>query len=132
MADEMIKIYYAPEETGPAQLLGGRLARIVDPAVFGNLWQDDIVLLTHDPEEDEGFPAIEEVVWSRYPVRSNFTFKTDEETQGAVEAILPPLLRFLKADCFIPSPGRLCVAHHGVDVALLAEAIGLTLVEDEA
>ena len=64
--NKTIKIYYEPQETGPAELLGGKLAKIIDPPVLTDeIWRGDIVKLTH-LDNLNGFPRIAKVVSKQF------------------------------------------------------------------
>jgi hypothetical protein len=133
MSDQRITIEYEAQESGPADLLGARLARIVEPALFGDVWRDDIVALTHLPGEAEGLPRIEQVLWSRHPYRTDLTYPPSCD---AALSVFRFLLKGLGADFMIPisaaneKGGMLVVAHdEGLDAVKLAEAIGLPVKE---
>lgn len=67
MTERQIKIYYTPHETGPAERLGGRLARIVNtPLLAQRFWRDDVVRLTHLPGDADGLPRVEKVLFRRH------------------------------------------------------------------
>ena len=123
-----ITIWYASDESGPAELLGGRLARIVSvPLLAENLWRDDIVLLTHRPGDGEGWPRIARVVHQRYDGVCAVEFYEPGQAE-----VLSALLSFLGADTAViagpadQEPGRLAVAYDWpLNPAQLAEAIGV-------
>src|SRR5262249_38009091 len=72
---EVITIYYHHDESGPAELLEGRIARIIDmPLMNEEIFEDDIVQLDRDPEDLDGYARISKVLFSRYPVRSWISF----------------------------------------------------------
>jgi hypothetical protein len=125
-----IKIRYGPQETGPAELLGGGLARISDPVLIPEeegLWQGDIVRLTHLPSDADGHPEIAEVVYRQYE-HTAYLHITDQ----AEAVLLHAVLRLVGADSFVvfpptgDRPGVLAVAHQeGLDPVGLAESIGI-------
>jgi hypothetical protein len=129
--NETIRIHYAPNEIGHAELLGDKLARIVDVPVFTNrFWRDDIVRLTHLPNDDVPIPGIEEVVFTRHERRSIVTFDDDFAANklmdifallGAEAAVILPA----KEDKF----GHISVAHaEALDVGAVARISGLEVV----
>lgn len=79
MSEKTIKIRYEPQETGPAVLLQGRIARIVDPSFLNpsQLWQDDIVLLDQRPSQEDFIPEIKKVLFTRFPFRADYSFGHD-------------------------------------------------------
>jgi hypothetical protein len=73
-----IKIYYNSRETGWAQVLHGRVARIDNtPFLSPKLCRNAIVLLDQDPKYKEGFPKIAKVLYSPYPKRTFLSFEDD-------------------------------------------------------
>lgn len=129
MARNTIKIWYAHDETGPAELIGDRLARIVHPPLLAdNIFPNDIVRLSHNPEDDDdGHPRIVEVVYSRYPFRANLEF--DNPGQAV---LLHTLFTVLGAEAHVVlpardhEPGTMLVGHPAVlDPVALAVAVGI-------
>jgi hypothetical protein len=135
-AEKLIKIYYAESETGPAEVLGGLLARVIDvPVLTDRFWRDDIVQLTHLPTDGLGFPRIARVVHTRHECRSALEIFCDE--YGT--ALLMHLFRLLGADSavILPSrkgkPGILSVAHLAdLDPAAVVKLIGAQEADGEA
>src|SRR5262245_17037863 len=84
------KIFYCPDETGPAQLLGDRLARIVDPPLLADFSRDAIVRLSHNPVEGDKPPSITEVVWTPYDClsRLHFDAELEADTLNAIFRLL--------------------------------------------
>jgi hypothetical protein len=122
---KIIEICYGRGYTGPAELLGGELARIVAPAAFADLWEGDIVRLAN-VNDDDGHPMIKEIVSQRYPCYTDIEYPADARLGE-----LFSLLKALGADCFVgwePEEdhyGVLRVAHdEWLDVHMLAESIG--------
>jgi hypothetical protein len=108
---EIVNIRYAADETGPAELLGGGLARIIDvPLLTEAFWQDDIVRLK---PQGEGFPTIAEVVFTRFERRTRVQYFGGE----FAGSLLLHLFRVLGLDCafIVPpkdeGPGLISVAH---------------------
>lgn len=133
MKNDIIKICYDVDETGPAEHLGGRLACIAEPPLLTEeVFVGDIVQLCHDPDEDDGIPCIEEVVYSRFPCRTRLEYVHEQEL-----AILRSLLSIVGAECYslIPPNGRRGLAIVGhcehVDPELLAEAVGIPQMLDQ-
>lgn len=131
----IIRIYYEPQETGPAELLGNRLARIVDPPLLTDeFFQGDIVLLDRDADDTErGYPWIEEIVVRRHAERTCLSYSNEIEfySLSAVFAILGAECRSL-----LPPgedrPGTMIVGHASqIDPVALAEAVGITQPLDE-
>jgi hypothetical protein len=128
MDSKVITIFYAADDPGPAELIGDKLARIVDvPLVSAVLWRDDIVRLTHLPGEADGYPKIEEVVFRRF---SRLRFLRIHQMHEAY--VLSGVLASLKADSAIVLPpkfdmqGMMLVAFNPpLDPIGLAEAIGI-------
>src|SRR5262249_6424412 len=109
---EIVKIYYAEDETGPAELLGESLARIIDvPALTDDFWRDDIVRLA--APSGEGFPRIAEVIFTRYARRSSVRFYGGE----FAAALIMNMLNLLNCDAAVIVPsvegksGLISVAH---------------------
>lgn len=135
MARKIISIWYAEDESGPAELLEGRLARIVDPVILGEgLWQNDIVRLTFSPEEKDGRPRIAEVVWSPFAKTSMLQFHHLEEAW-----LLRNILAMVGGDSRIVTEpkeerrGLMLVAHpEFVEPDLLADSLGIPQFEEEA
>jgi hypothetical protein len=133
MTEKTITIHYAPDETGPAQVLSGRVVRVVDmPLLADELFQDDVVLLDRAPASDEGIPEVKEVLYSKFPGRDEVWFDTIDDA-----AVLRAIFSLLDAECHVlvlPLNGKrglLIVSHHGnIDPVALVEAIGLAQ-EDE-
>lgn len=128
-----IKVHYAADETGSAELLGGRVARIVATPVFGDLCRNAIVHLDRDPSAAKGIPAIAEVLYSPYPYRSNLSFANEVEL-----VILLNILAIVGADAqaiYMPrddEPGLMLVSHQDfLDPKLLAVAIGIDQPDEE-
>jgi hypothetical protein len=139
--NEVIKIRYAaleqgPAEYGPAELLGDRLARIVDvPVLTKEFWKDDIVELTDLPTDAEPTPSIGRVVYARHETHTLLQF--DDELQAR---ILMGIFALLRADTKLvraPKEGErdiLSVAHPGwLDPkAVAAATLGLREADDES
>jgi hypothetical protein len=131
---KIIKIYYAPDETGPAQLLGKRHARIIDvPLLNDELLQDDIVRLDRHPDDPGGYPRIEKVVFTRFPERSQVSLGNTEEAMT-----LRAILSILDAECYVILPPRqgelgvMVVGHYeDLDPVALANAIGIKQTDEE-
>jgi hypothetical protein len=126
-AGEVVKILYAPQETGPAELLGDSLARILDvPVLTDAFWRDDIVRL--GPAPAGPFPTVVEVVFARHGRRSQVGFFGGR----FVADHLMDLFRLLGCDCtVIKTPteekgyGVLSIAHPaGFDPAALVRVLG--------
>ena len=123
---DVIKIFYAPDETGPAEMLGERLARIVDvPILTDAFWRDDIVRLKE--QEGEGYPTIAEVVFTRHEQRTRLKFFGGQY----VGVLLMNLFSLLQTDCAVivlpkeEGPGILSVAHPaGLKPAAVLKLIG--------
>jgi hypothetical protein len=133
MPTRVIKVRYNADETGPAELISRRVARIIDAPLLGEVCRDTIVRLDRDPRTDEGVPEIQEVLYSPFCCQSWVQFRE------AGEAItLAHVLRALGADCHaaLPphddEPGHLVVWHHDcLNPQLLAEAIGIPQPQEE-
>lgn len=121
-------IWYAGGESGPAELLRGRLARIVDTPFFADgLWRNDIVLLTHLPGEGRGYPRIARIVHQQYDATTLVSFRDPGQCWR-----LCSLLAVTGADTAVVAvprggkPGLLAVAYDTpLDPELLAEAVGI-------
>jgi hypothetical protein len=132
--ENVVKIYYASNETGPAQYLGHRLARITASPLFHPLLcRNAIVQLDRRPEFGDDFPAIQKVIHSPYPSRMAVRFKEHKDGD-----YLTGLFRFLgcDADVVIPPSKKgagvmmvSCPEHiHPQD---LATALGIPQPQDE-
>ena len=128
MTMKTIKIYYNDDETGPAQLLSKRLARIIDTPVLGDLCRNCIVRLDGDPDDTERIPGIAEVLYSPYPCRSWVYFQDDDQAAP----LLLIIMGVLGADAEVVAPpkdgkrGIIAVSHdEPLDPVLLARAIGM-------
>lgn len=133
MTDNLIKIQYDLDETGPAEYLGDRLACIVAPPLLADdIFVGDIVRLCHDPDEDDSLPCVEEIVHSRFSCQTRLEYDDEQDL-----AVLTALLRIVGAECYsvIPpgdSRGIAIVGHcEHVDPELLAEAVGIPQMIDE-
>jgi hypothetical protein len=121
----VVIIRYDPCQTGPAELLGGGLARILDVPVFTKaFWRDDIVRLAESPEG--GYPAIAEVVFTRHERRSHIIYWGPYS--GAI--LLMSLFSLLGCDSAMlrhadeERPGLMSVAHPAaLDAAALARLL---------
>lgn len=131
---KVITIWYASDESGPAEYFGGKLARILyDPLFADGLYRDDIVRLdVSHAEVDHQWPRIVEIVYSRHEAKTVLQF--DKEQQAIV---LNAILAQLGGECIVLVPphqgnrGLLKVGHPKcVDVELLAEAVGISQDED--
>jgi hypothetical protein len=123
-----ITIWYADDESSPAELLGERLARITRvPLLAEGLWRDDIVLLTHRPGDGGGWPRIARVVHQRYDEVCAVDFH--EPGQAKVLSALLSILGAETAVIIDPAdrePGRLAVAYDWpLNPPQLAEAVGV-------
>jgi hypothetical protein len=124
----VIQIHYEPSETGPAELLDGRLARVIDaPLSATTFWKDDVVRLSHLPGEREGVPEIEAVVLRRFGDQTILVFREPEEA-----TLLSQVLATVGADsCMVLSPrdgkpGIISVAFNPpLEPAGLAKALGI-------
>jgi hypothetical protein len=132
---QTVEIRYAEAEFGYAEMLGKRIARIVNTPLFSErLCRNAIVRLDRNPEQDDGFPEITEVLHSPYPERTVLRFMEEGEAR-----LLLDLFALLRSDAqvVIPPengrPGMLVVSHlEGLDPVGLAEAIGISQpAEDE-
>ena len=131
---KIVKIFYDADETGPAQLVGRRLARIVHAPILNlDLCKDAIVLLDAEPSDDHLIPTIKEVLYNPYCCRSPVYFSSADEI-----IMLANILHLLSADVDVAYPpdgykhGMAIVSHHhGLDPALLAESIGIDQPEDD-
>jgi hypothetical protein len=128
MDNNIIQIWYAHDESGPAELIGDKLARISDmPLLTDEVWVDDIVRVTHLPEQKAGRPHIAEVVVQRFPSRAIVRIHYEEQAY-----VLSAVFALLTAECvllFPPKdgkPGMLRVAYNPpLDPIGLAKAIGI-------
>jgi hypothetical protein len=128
MKDNIVHIAYSKDETGPAELLGGGLARIVDPVLLGpELWQGDIVRLTHLPDDESGPPGIAQVIHRQFPGKTTVQFHCMFQS-----VLLTNVFAMLGGDsCLLVTPeedrpGLLAVMHQEhVNPVLLAEAVGI-------
>src|ERR1700722_3618421 len=109
-----LRIYYAPDETGPAELLGEKLARIIEvPIGTQDFWRGDIVRLTHLPGDETGAPKVAEVVATRHDQRSHVLYHGSDR----IASTLMTLFSILEADSAVIAspdkemPGLLSVAH---------------------
>ncbi len=132
MSNPMVKIYYDEGESGPAEYLGDRLARIDADPLTDKVWRGDIVRISHKPGE-VAIPLITDVVCQRFPNRSILQFDDLEEL-----AILGSHLMLAGAELGFKLPpkegksGFFCVAHHAhLDPTMLAEALGFFHPDDE-
>jgi hypothetical protein len=98
MSAREFKILYNDHETGPAEVLKGRIARIVDHPLLctDQLWKDDIVLLDRDPRKIDNFARIKKVLWTRYPYRGSYSFSHDFQMD-----LFLFLLRGIGVDCCV-------------------------------
>jgi hypothetical protein len=123
---QVLKIHYAPDETGPAELLDERLARIIDvPALTDDFWRDDVVRLQAPPWQ--GHPSIAEVFYTRFERRSRVEF-FGGDVMGAALRDVCRVLGFDSA-IIVPSeggrPGIISVAHiDAFDPAALVNLLG--------
>jgi hypothetical protein len=125
----IIHIHYALDETGPAELLGQRLARILDaPLLTDELFQGDIVRLDRTLGDGDGYPRISKVVHTRFPARTYLAFDNDAEF-----FTLNPILAILGAECHLilpadnDTPGTMIVGdQEDLDPVALANAIGMS------
>lgn len=130
-----VKIWYADDETGPAEILGGNMARVVDaPLLTLDIWQNDIVRLAREPSSGNGYPRIVEVVHTRHPERTYLEFHSEAECHT-----LRAILALLDAECRVilppdgDKPGEMSVAHQGdIDPVALAQAIGIAQSDEVA
>jgi hypothetical protein len=122
----VVRIRYAEDETGPAELLGEGLARIIDvPLLTDRFWRDDVVRLRQDP--DGGLPRVAGVAFTRFERRSMVQFFGGEGA-GALLLSLFSLLGFDSAVIVLPAderPGWISVAHAaGFRPAAVVKLIG--------
>src|SRR5262249_44196050 len=119
---------YCPDETGPVELLGKRLAVITDPPVLTDKFsRGDIVRLDQSPHRCNGCPRVEKVIHTRFPRRTRIRFTTERE-----DIFLHSLFLFLEAQVDVlwgPSdkgPGMMMVSHPvDVDPIAIAKALGI-------
>lgn len=133
MKGQIIKIHYDPQETGPAEILSGRIVRIVDTPVFGDLSRNTIARLDCDPSKSTEIPEIKEVLYSPYPQRSRLEFQEEVEL-----IMLLDIFRLLGAEgqaVIMPTkgkPGTLVISHEEhIDPVALANSIGVPQSEPE-
>ena len=124
--EEVVRIHYADDETGPAELLGDGMARILDVPVFTDkFWRDDIVRLAQGPAGQT--PRIAGVVSTRFDQHSSVQFFGGESV-GTLLLHIFRLLGFDGAVVVPPAegrPGRISVAHiAGFDPAKVVKLIG--------
>jgi hypothetical protein len=128
MKSQVIRIQYAENETGSAELLEGRLARITECPLFTEtLFRNSIVRLTHRPDEFNTIPAVVEVIWTPFPKRGDLFYRDKAEFM-----VLRGLFAQLHAECLVvvecqpDRVGLLAVGHHeGLNPRAVAEAIGM-------
>jgi hypothetical protein len=134
MTAKEVKIHYADDETGPAEVLSGRVARITDTPLFNlELCRDSIVLLDRAPSNDNAIPRIKKVLHNPYPCRTPVSIYHEEEA-----SVLMDVFRMLGADSQIviqptnEKPGILLVSHpEHLNPPLLAEATGIEQCDEE-
>jgi hypothetical protein len=134
MSQRRINIHYAEHETGPAERLSRKVARVVDfPLLNDDLHEGSIVRLDRNPDRDEGIPRIAEIIASPYSCRSMLRFRDEAESW-----MLLLVLRLLGAAARVMwgpkdgKPGVMVVSHDdGLDPVLLAEAIGIPQPDEE-
>lgn len=132
--NRIIKIHYAYDETGPAEVLSKRLVRIIDPPLLTDeFFRDDIVHLDRDVDDYDGIPHIEHVVYKRHPERSFLAFNKSTEYH-----LLHSIFAILGCESLPLLPpgedqqGMMIVGHQPhVDPVALAEAIGIKQPTDE-
>jgi hypothetical protein len=125
---KVIWIRYETQEVGPAELLQGRVARIVDaPMLNWPLSRDAVVLLDRLPSGRNGTPEIEKVLYNPWPCWSLVSYAADEES-----VVLHVLLMALRAEITTvcppkdERPGRLVVRHpEHLDPVMLARGLGI-------
>lgn len=126
--NKLIKIFYNPHETGPAELLGRRLARIINvPLLDDELLPGDVVRLDRGPRDLDGYPRIAKIVSRRFPARTSLWFDDPGEAMT-----LHAVLALLGAECHVihqphqGRPGEMVVGHHAdLDPVALADAVGI-------
>ena len=134
MKNKIITIYYAKNERGPAEVLDGRIARIVDVPVFTDkFWRDDIVKLTHLPKDSSTPPKIAKVLYTRQDCRSVVTFSDEFAANKLMD-----IFSLLGADSSVMltvegrKPNRLSVAHSRfLDPLVIARILGGGPVKEE-
>src|SRR5262245_46000657 len=98
MATKTVKIFYGPDETGLAEVLHGRVARIAGHVMLGReLWRDDIVLL--DSLSGEPFPRVERVLYGRFPCQTTIYFYLDSDAERLLS-----VLSLAGAEAFVAAP----------------------------
>jgi len=127
------KAWYAEDESGPAEILGERLARILSLPLFNDeLFLGDIVRLDRDPRGNNGWPRIVEIVHPNYPLYTRLSFGNKDDYY-LLWSILSCLgveskdLSLVKGD----SSGCMMVRHdEDIDPIALANAIGIPQEDD--
>jgi hypothetical protein len=133
MANEVVKVYYADSETGSAEVLSGRVARIVDAPVLNlKLCRGSIVLLARKPPNG-GIPQIAKILYSPHQ-RRTLLYSADE---GKVATLLRMLETTGAETCLAwppkdGRPGALIVSHSDdIDPVKLASGVGIDQPDDD-
>jgi hypothetical protein len=130
-----MNIYYTPYEVGPAEYLGGNLARILKAPVFAkHLCLDDIVGLDFVPVDGSHPSArVVQIVHSRHQKNTRLWYANQQQF-----VILKAILALLGGECHVVTRakrgvrGCLSIGHPAaIEVPLLAEAIGICQYESD-
>lgn len=126
--NRVIRIWYTANETGEAEVLWGRVARLLDkPIGVDEIWPGDLVLLTHRPGQASGSPRIARVLDQRFNVTARvlyWSFGDLDTLQSMLSVVGAGMAVLCHPDD--DKPGVMIVGCNGpVDPEQLAEAIGI-------